>query len=518
MKSDWDNRRVYRSRPLHQLLTDSAALEPETVILRYLDEVFTFGELDSISNSFANALSRRGIGLGSRVALFMQNSPAWLAALFGISRVGASAVLINPAWQQHELLHALELTNPDAIVVDADTVPVLTRVAFGGMTFGVDCEVKVDEEFWKCVNDAGSAEFVSPSLDWSSHELLLPFSSGTTGMPKAVRHTHHSVYVSIYQWMTVLNLTPADRIQNYSPLAHILGVVNVGASVLGRAPLRLFRRFSVDDMLASIERDRITIGVAVAPVAAALAQHPQLEEFDLSSLRFFNWAATPLNPSVANRFTERTGVRWLQAYGTTESPVLFANPVHAPHRWRLDSAGLPVADVEAKVVDVETLDALPHDQSGEVVVRSPNRMIGYLPEDANDTAWLPGGWYRTGDVGWMEAEGWLHLTDRLKEMIKSSGFQIAPAEIEALLFNHPAVADCAVFGVEDEIKNEVPAAVVTLKSGAEVSAAELRDWAAPQLAAYKRLAFVKVVDEVPRTASGKTLRRSLSKQFRARSG
>ena len=219
--------------------------------------------------------------------------------------------------------------------------------------------------------------------------------------------------------------------------------------------MRLHRRFDLDEVLHRIEDERMTLEMAVAPIALALANHPDLEEFDLSSLRYIMWGATPVSEQVAARVTERTGVRWLPAYGASEVPVIAVNPVHDPASWRLDSAGLPPAGVELRVADLDTGAILPPGEIGEIQVLSPSVMAGYLPAEATAEAFADG-WYRTGDVGWLEPEGWVHLTDRSKEMIKVNGFQVAPAEIEGVLHGHPAVLDCAVFGLADERAGEVP--------------------------------------------------------------
>jgi len=212
--------------------------------------------------------------------------------------------------------------------------------------------------------------------------------------------------------------------------------------------------------------------------------------------------------SVAETVTARTGVRWLPAYGASEVPVITANPVNEPHRWRLDSAGLPPAGVELRIVDLETGDVLPAGEAGEIQVRSPSAMAGYLPEDATAEAFSDG-WYRTGDVGWLEPEGWAHITDRAKEMMKVNGFQVAPAEIEAVLHGHPAVIDCAVFGVPDERAGEVPVAAVQVDAAQHVTTEELHALVARSLATYKHLRSIVVVDAIPRLPSGKVLRRTL---------
>jgi acyl-CoA synthetase (AMP-forming)/AMP-acid ligase II len=253
----------------------------------------------------------------------------------------------------------------------------------------------------------------------------------------------------------------------------------------------------------------MTLEMAVAPIALAMANHPRLEDYDLSSLRYIMWGATPVTESVATTVTERTGVRWLCAYGASELPVLAVNPVGDPAAWRLDSAGLPPTDVELRVADLDTGETLAPGGVGEIQARSPSVMAGYLPDEATAEAFADG-WYRTGDVGWLEPEGWVHLTDRCKEMIKVSGFQVAPAEIEAVLHGHPGVLDCAVFGIPDERAGEVPVAAVRLDPAAPPAAGgELERLVADTLATYKQLRHLVVVDDVPRLPSGKVLRRVL---------
>jgi acyl-CoA synthetase (AMP-forming)/AMP-acid ligase II len=291
--------------------------------------------------------------------------------------------------------------------------------------------------------------------------------------------------------------------------------LNLLTSIAAGATVRLHRRFDLDAELRAIEDDRMTLEMAVAPIALAMANHPDLESFDLSSLRYVMWGATPVTPAVAETVTARSGVRWLPAYGTSEVPVLAANPVSEPDRWRLDSAGLPVGDVELRVVDLVSGDVMPAGETGEVEVRSASAMAGYLPDDATAAA-FDDGWYRTGDVGWLEPEGWVHLTDRCKEMIKVSGFQVAPAEIEAVLHGHPDVVDCAVFGVADERAGEVPVAAVQLAPGADTTPEDLQRLVADALAGYKRLHHVVLVDVVPRTPSGKVLRRTLRDEWAPR--
>lgn len=452
------------------------------------------------STAFARHLAGEGVGAGDRVALMMANRVEFLVVVEAASKLGAASVMISPAWKQAEVAHALSLTSPRHAVVDADAAPLV------GAVLGDHSVTDLDD---RAVRAPADAEPATPGGDVpGTAESVLVFSSGTTGLPKAVRHTHASIGHATAHWVAALGLGPEDRFQVATPPSHILGLLNLLAAVEAGASVRLHRRFDLDEELSWIERERMTLEMAVAPIALAMANHPRLEDFDLSSLRYVMWGATPVSETVATVVTERSGVRWLPAYGASEVPVIAANPVDRPDAWRLDSAGLAPAGVELRVQDIDTGAVLSPGGIGEIQARGPSVMAGYLPE-ADSTAAFADGWYRTGDVGWLEVEGWVHLTDRLKEMIKVSGFQVAPAELETVLHGHPAVLDCAVFGIPDERAGEVPVAAVQLDPSVPVADGELQRLVADNLATYKQLRHVVVVDAVPRLPSGKVLRRTL---------
>jgi acyl-CoA synthetase (AMP-forming)/AMP-acid ligase II len=437
------------------------------------------------------------------------NRPEFVAAVHAISRLGAAAVLLNPSWKTREVQHALTLTLPRLAVAEAATAPVLLEC------FGAERVVDVDDASLRAAL-ASDGELRPHATELPEDaEAVLVFSSGTTGLPKAVRHTHASIGTATTHWCAALGLTTRDRFQVATPPSHILGLLNLLAAAQAGAAVRLHRRFDLDEVLSRISAERMTLEMAVAPIALAMANHPRLEDYDLSSLRYIMWGATPVTISVAERVTARTGVRWLCAYGASELPVIAANPIDQPSAWRLDSAGLPPAGVELRVADLGSGKTLAPGEIGEIQVRSPSVMAGYLPDVATVEAFADG-WYRTGDVGWLEPDGWVHLTDRSKEMIKVKGFQVAPAEIEAVLHSHPGVRDCAVFGIPDQSLGEVPVAAVATEDGSDVSPAELEKLVAESLATYKRLHEVVVVGEIPRLPSGKVLRRVLRDDWMSR--
>ncbi len=509
---------------LHGGLEEAAAEFGERTAVVSGDRRWTFAGLDALVRTYTEYLERAGVTPRSRVAVMTSNRVEFLVTVYATSRLGAAAALLNPVWKSREVGHALSLTRPVHAVADGPAVEVL-RAQLGpemvtdldgpnGPGAGVEGAPAgagvAGASAGVGVGGASAGAGVDPGDD-----VLLVFSSGTTGLPKAVRHTHASMGAAIEHWSAALGLGPTDRFQVATPPSHILGLLNLVTAVSAGAQVRLHRRFDLDEVLRCIEADRLTLEMAVAPIALAMANHPDIEKYDLSSLRYIMWGATPVTPSVAEAVTRRTGVRWLPAYGASELPVLAANPVGHPDAWRLDSAGLPAPGVQLRVVDLDTATTLPPGRTGEIQALSDSVMAGYLPEEATAAAFTDG-WYRTGDVGWMEPEGWLHITDRSKEMIKVKGFQVAPAEIEAVLHGHRAVADCAVFGVADEGAGEVPVAAVELIPGATVTESELAGLVEESLASYKRLRRVLIVDAIPRLPSGKVLRRTLRDEWEPR--
>jgi long-chain acyl-CoA synthetase len=462
----------------------------EPVLLAFGDRQYTRAELDALTSGLATMLEQRGVRPGGRVALMSSNRPEFVIAMQAIWGLGAAVVLVSSSWKRAEVEHALALTQPSHAVGDnavlADVMPML----------------HLDEPI-----TPGLREFDTPD---PSSDALFVFSSGTTGLPKAVRHTHGAFAAAVSHWRTALGLSAADRMQIMTPPSHILGLLNIATALDAGAWIRLHPRFDVDTMLSHIESDRITIEMAVAPIALALAAHPRLESYDLSSLRYVMWCATPVTQSVADAVTARVGVSWLTAYGASELPVISCNSLEGT---RLDTVGRAVPGVQIRIVSVDAGDALSEPLQpggiGEIQVLSPSRMAGYLPDDETASAFADG-WYRTGDIGYLDADGWLRITDRSREMIKVRGFQVAPAEVEAVLHGHPAVADCAVFGVPDAVGGEAVVAAVT-RSGA-VEADELIALVAERLASYKRPSRVVFVPEIPRLPSGKVLRRVLKEQ------
>ncbi|HXY95307.1 MAG TPA: class I adenylate-forming enzyme family protein [Acidimicrobiia bacterium] len=485
---------------LPEVLHRRAAGDRDRVALDFDDRSFTFGELQSRADEWRVRLAAAGATRGTRVALMSGNRPEFVFAVYGALQIGAAVVMCSPAWKAAEIQHAFTVTSPRLALGDDASCTALSQAVPDATILSLDA-----------TGTRAATDEAAPADDPEADAVLV-FSSGTTGLPKAVRHTHRSLGHAVEHWITALGLTEHDRFQVATPPVHILGLLNIVTSVAAGTRIRLHRRFDLDAVLRAIAEERMTLEMAVAPIALAMANHPRLEEFDLSSLRYIMWGATPVAQEVAQTVTRRSGVRWLPAYGTSEVPVIAANPVQAPDRWRLDSVGLAVPGVQVRIADPDTGAVLRPGEAGEIETRSPSAMAGYLPDSATAGAFHDG-WYRTGDIGWLEPGGWLHITDRLKEMVKVRGFQVAPAEVEAVLHADPRVRDCAVFGVDDPELGEAVVAAVVPVVGATIVPEELRAAVADQLASYKRIRYVVLVDEIPRLPSGKALRRELKERW-----
>jgi acyl-CoA synthetase (AMP-forming)/AMP-acid ligase II len=455
--------------------------------LTFEKRTYSRRQLDDLAGGLATTLANRGARAGERIAVMSSNRPEFVISLMAIWRLGASAVLLSPAWKRAEVEHALGLTDPARAVGDHCVLAELTPM------------LHLDDAITPCSRPA--------ALPDPRAEALLVFSSGTTGMPKAVRHTHRGFAAAVRHWRDALRLSSADRLQIMTPPSHILGVLNIVTALQTGAWIRLHRRFDIDVMLHHIQTDRITVEMAAAPIALALAARRGLQTHDLSSLRYIMWCATPVTQSVADTVTRGTGVGWMTAYGASELPVISCSSVDEPG---LDTVGRPVPGVSVRVATADTGEPVAPGEVGEIQVRSDSVMAGYLPIEATAAA-FDGGWYRTGDAGYLDSAGRLCITDRYKDMIKVRGFQVAPAEIEAVLHGHPAVADCAVFGVPDAADGEAVVAAVAVHRPVAVD--ELRTLVANRLASYKRPSRVVLVPEIPRLPSGKVLRRVLREQL-----
>jgi long-chain acyl-CoA synthetase len=511
----------YPRIPYDRMLTEGATRHPENVAVVHRDVSLTFRELEALTTRLARALAALGVGKADRVCLLTANCPEYVVAFYAIARVGAIVSPMNPSYREREIEYQLADTEAVAVVVHADLVPLVEAVRARVpalrhvIAIGPGRPAGAGVRHFTELIAAEPARPLPPAPVGPDDLVALPYSSGTTGLPKGVMLSHRNLVVNNIQFVATIRLRDADRLMIFLPFYHIYGAMLMGGGVYTGATSVLMERFEPAECLRLVERHRVTLFFAVPPVLLVLAGWPDLPRHDLSSLRLTMVGAAPVAPELSRRFRELTGVPVVQGYGMTEaSPITHLNPVHDESLVALDTAGLPVHDTEQRVVDLETGQrVLGPGEVGEICIRGPQIMQGYWKAPEASAACLRDGWYFSGDIGYIDAHGHAVIQDRKKEMIKYKGLGIAPAEIEALLLEHPGVADAAVIGVPHPEAGEIPKAfIVRRPDHAGLGPEEIVAFVRQRLAGYKTPGAVEFLDAIPKTPSGKILRRLLKER------
>lgn len=468
----------------------------------------TAAQIEDGVRRLAGGLAARGVGPGTVVAIMAPNMPEYILAFHGPLFAGATVTTINPTYTAPEVRHQLNDSGATLLITIA---PFLETARAGAAGTGVtDIAVIGGAEGAASLADwMGNPLPAQVPVDVETHTAALPYSSGTTGLPKGVMLTHRNLVVNVDQTAATLDAGPGDWTTAFLPFFHIYGqTVLMNMHLAIGAGIITMPRFDLEQFLRLVSTHRTRQVFCAPPVVVALAKHPMVDQFDLSSVERLFSGAAPLGGEVADAVGRRLGAAAVQGYGMTEmSPVSHAVP---PGMTRTGSVGLTVPSTECRIVDPETGLDVPPGGEGELWVRGPQVMKGYHNNERATAATLtPDGWLKTGDLAAIDDEGYVYIRDRVKELIKVSGFQVAPAELEAELLSHPAVADCAVIGKPDEQAGEVPVAFVVLQKGAEADAAAIAGHLAGRLASYKQLRGVHFVDVIPKSPSGKILRRLL---------
>ncbi len=460
--------------------------------------------------AFAGGLTERGHGEGRRIALMAPNMPEFFIVMHGALWAGAAVTTVNPTYTAYELNHQLKDSGAELLI----TAPPFLAVAKEGSRDTSVREIVVIGEAEGALSL--SAVMARPieaqvPVDLTQFAALLPYSSGTTGLPKGVMLTHRNLVANVDQGLSVATINPGEVTPAFLPFFHIYGLELLLNIYLARgANLVTMPRFDLEQFLRLIETHRAERAWVVPPVASAMAKHPMVDNFDLSSLVQVNSAAAPFGKDLGEALGARLGCAATQAYGMTElSPISHVNPLSAP---RAGSVGVSVASTACRIVDTQSGEDLPAGEEGELWIKGPQVMRGYLNNpDATHEAIVEDGWLRTGDVGCFDDDGYLFIRDRIKELIKVKGFQVPPAEVEAVLMTHAAVSDVAVIGVPDEEAGEAPMAFV-VAAETTPTLEELQAHLVERLAHYKQIRRVAYVDAIPKSASGKILRRLLREE------
>ncbi|MET9058479.1 4-coumarate--CoA ligase family protein [Streptomyces antibioticus] len=504
--------------PIHDAVLGRAAEFGDTPAL--IDgadgTTLTYDQLDRFHRRVAAALAEAGVRKGDVLALHSPNTVAFPLAFYAATRAGASVTTVHPLATAEEFAKQLKDSATRWIVTVSPLLETARRAA--DLAGGV-------EEIFVCDSAPGHRSLIDMlastapepqvAVDPSEDVAALPYSSGTTGVPKGVMLTHRQIATNLDQLAPAISAALGDRVLAVLPFFHIYGL-----TALMNAPLRqgatvvVLPRFELETFLGAIQKHRITALYVAPPIVLALAKHPAVAQYDLSSLKYVISAAAPLDAALAAACSERLGLPPVgQAYGMTElSPGTHVVPLDAMTDAPAGTVGRLIAGTEMRIVSLDDPGKdLGPGERGEILIRGPQIMKGYLGRpDATADMIDPDGWLHTGDIGRVDDDGWLFVVDRVKELIKYKGFQVAPAELEALLLTHPGIADAAVIGVYDDDGNESPHAfVVRQPTAADLSEGEVAMYVAERVAPYKRVRHVTFIDAVPRAASGKILRRHL---------
>lgn len=502
----------YPEVPLFEFLDNSAAKYPDNVAFSYQGDSLTYNQLGELTGKLACGASDLGIGKGSNVLLLLPNNLEFVIAYYGILKAGGTVVPTNPLYKGNELKHHLSDSGSMAIITSEDCYPLVKEVESKTALKTIilaDAEgIEGTVSLKKILTEypARPPGFASKPKD---DVAAIEYTGGTTGLPKGVMLTHYNLVANAIQNAVWFDWNNKDVIIGLLPFYHSWGSCTcLNSSIYAGARVIVLSRFDAEELMMTIERERATVLYGAASMFIMLASNPLITRYDLSSLKYVKAGAMPIPVEIKERWEQLTGVRMVLGYGLSEaSPETHNSP---PERVRPGTIGIPVIDSDARIVDAETGETeLAPGQVGELVIRGPQVMKGYLnqPEDNQET--LRNGWLYTGDLGFVDEEGYFHIADRKKETIKYKGYTIAPAEVESVLYEHPAVKECAVVGKSEASVGEIPKAYVVLKDGCHLPEEELILFCEQRVAAYKKIREVEFIEEIPKTPVGKVLRRLL---------
>jgi len=513
---------------IHDVVLQSCKRSPEKIALldTSCNRRITFAEYADLVESLARGLVSAGLVPGEVIAILLPNSWEFAIAYHAATLAGGIPTLLNPSYREREIRYQLENSGAVLLITDAPLLenvnlaglPALRRVyttrGFSTHSERADCKNFAD------LLRPSSATIPRPTGTSALTLAALPYSSGTTGLPKGVMLSHYNLVANVYQLMGpgATMLTDDDVILCFLPLYHIYGLtVGLTMSLALGCTLVLMPRFDVQKVCALLVEEGVTFMPIVPPAINALCQVAAAGAFPKNHrVRWIKSGAAPLAPELARRLTDLTGIIVNQGYGMTEaSPVTHVGYITPPEMNRPASIGQPLALTECRVLDVNDNEVAPG-EPGELVMRGPQFMLGYWKEPQATDAVLRDGWYYSGDIVRTDADGFYYVLDRRKEMIKYKGFPVAPAEVEAVLLEHPAVRDCGVVAKPNLEAGEIPCAFVVVRDGFTASEKldhELRTFVADRLSHHKQPREIHFVEAVPRTPSGKILRRELRKSI-----
>ena len=525
---------------LHNVLEDAARRYPTRPAIHYYGATLTYAQLDDLANRFARALLHLRGASRTPVGIMLPNLPQSVIAYFGSLKAGASVTPINPLYVEQEIQHQIGDAGCDTVVVlnqfyprvgplvgrsclkhvivtgAEDYLPWLKRLAYPWVSRREKPSAVPPSPSVHRLRRLLSNRTGAPSVQSAPDDVaLLQYTGGTTGTPKGVMLTHRNLVCNTLQcrhWMPALR-EGEERFLAVLPFFHVYGMSacqNLAISVGGC--MALLPRFQVNEVLCTIERERVTVFPGIPAMYAAINNHQHLERRNLRSIRLCISGAGPLHPEVQKRFEQLTGARLVEGYGLTEAaPVTHINPIQlASGKRRMRSIGLPIPDTQAKIMDMETgTRELPVGEVGELAIRGPQVMQGYWNRPDETAHVLRDQWLYTGDMARMDADGFFYLEDRKKDMIKSGGENVYPREVEEVLCRHPKVKEAVVVGLPQGLHGEQIKAYVVLEDGQTAIPSELLEYCRKELAKFKVPKRIEFRSSLPKTLVGKVLRRVL---------
>ncbi|MEW2398099.1 AMP-binding protein [Streptomyces sp. NPDC046862] len=511
------------------------AADPDGVAIRYFDGVVTRAELDAQSDALAAGLRELGFARGDRLAVYLQNVPQFLVCMLAAWKAGGFMVSINPMSRARELTYLLEDSGAKVLVcleslydeVGRDVVPA-SPVEVVLTTSELDYQTRDDSRLFSGVTRqrhegtrdllefiAGHRGSTPPPVELGPDDVaFLTYTSGTTGVPKGAMNTHRNVVFTATVYRDFIRFRPGGEVFGIAPLFHITGLIgHIAVSFLAPMPLVLAYRFEPGVVLDAFVEHRPTYTIGAITALNALLNHPDFTREKFSSFTSIYSGGAAISPTAEKAFRAATGLQVHNAYGLTETtspmtatPFGAGSPVD-PNSGAL-SVGVPVPSTTVRIQDDEGND-LPLGEIGEIVAEGPQVVAGYWGKPEETAGGLPGGTLKSGDVGFMNEQGWIFIVDRKKDMINASGYKVWPREVEDVLAEHPAVREAAVVGVPDEKRGETVKAYVSLKAGRSCTSDELIRHCKERMAAYKYPRQVEFLEDLPKTVTGKILRREL---------
>jgi fatty-acyl-CoA synthase len=510
-------------------LVASAARHPQRAAIDYYGSRLSYAELKRQVDALAGFLQQRyGVGRGERVLLYAQNSPQFVIAYYAILRADAVVVPVNPMNRTEELRHYVEDSDATVAIAGNDVLREIAPLGLERVLPVVysDYLIKPTDlpvpDFVRAPGSGSWKEAIAANLQPGEHLAgpedlaVMPYTSGTTGRPKGCIHTHASVQATTVPYLHWRGAQEESVVLCAMPMFHVTGMqAGMNAPIHIAATLVVLSRWDRECAALQIERARITNWSAITTMLVDFLSNPKLSKYDLSSLRVLGGGGAAMPEALARRLEEVIGLPFVEGYGLSET--MAPTHINPPHRPKRQCAGIPFFNTDARVIDIEKPVELPPNQVGEIIVHGPQLFRGYWKQpEATAQAFVEHDgrrFFRTGDLGYYDEEGYFFVTDRLKRMINCSGYKVWPAEVESMLYAHPAIQEACVIAARDDYRGESVKAVVVLKSSSKnTSSKDIIDWAREKMAAFKVPRVIEFVDELPKTSTGKILWRKLQEE------